>query len=53
MFFKSGHCKKLEPIFEEVGKFYQGKMLTVAKVDATRFVKAATHFEIKGYPTIK
>lgn len=28
-------------------------MLTVAKVDATRFVKAANHFEIKGYPTIK
>ncbi|CAF0717772.1 unnamed protein product [Brachionus calyciflorus] len=48
-----GHCKKLEPVFEELGKYYKGKMMTVAKVDATRFLKAANHFNIKGYPTIK
>ena len=50
----SGHCKKLEPVFLEVGKYYKGHpMVTVAKVDATRFVKAAEHFEVRGYPTIK
>lgn len=49
-----GHCKKLEPVFLEVGKYYKGHpMVTVAKVDATRFVKAAEHFEVRGYPTIK
>ena len=51
---KSGHCKKLEPVIEEVGEYFNGKsMITIAKVDATRFSKAATHFEIRGYPTIK
>ena len=49
----SGHCKKMEPVYIEVGKYYKGHpMVTVAKVDATRFVKAAEHFEVKGYPTI-
>ena len=41
------------PILEHVGKYYEGKMLTVAKIDGTRFAKAAKHFDIKGYPTIK
>jgi thioredoxin-like negative regulator of GroEL len=51
---KSGHCKKLEPVIEEVGEYFNGKsMITIAKVDATRFSKAATHFEVRGYPTIK
>lgn len=52
-FYQSHHCKKLLPILEHVGKYYEGKMLTVAKIDGTRFAKAAKHFDIKGYPTIK
>ena len=48
-----GHCKKLEPVFDEIGKYYEGKMNNIAKVDATRYIKAANHFQIKGYPTIK
>lgn len=52
-FIISGHCKKLEPVIDEIGKFYNGKSITIARVDATRFVKAANNFDVKGYPTIK
>ena len=49
-----GHCKKLEPVMDEVAKYYDGKMvINIARIDATRFLKAANHFEIRAYPTIK
>jgi thioredoxin-like negative regulator of GroEL len=48
-----GHCKKLEPVIEEIGEYYQGKSINIVKVDATRFSKAANHFDVRGYPTIK
>jgi len=48
-----GHCKKLEPVYDEVGRHFINTDVTIAKIDATRFTKAASHFEIKGYPTIK
>lgn len=49
-----GHCRKLEPVMDEVAQFYKDKSpVTIVKVDATRFVKTASHFEIKAYPTVK
>jgi len=49
-----GHCRRLEPIMDEVAKFYKDKLIiNIARLDATRFIKAANHFEIKAYPTIK
>ena len=39
---------------DEVAKFYKDKLIiNIARLDATRFIKAANHFEIKAYPTIK
>lgn len=49
-----GHCRKLEPIMEEVSKYYSDRgQINIAKIDATQFHKSANHFEIKAYPTIK
>ena len=32
----SHHCKRMFPVLETVGEYYDGKMLTVAKIDTTR-----------------
>jgi thioredoxin domain-containing protein 10 len=48
-----GHCRKLETILDDIGKYYRDRMVNVAKVDATKYVKSSNHFEIRGYPTIK
>ena len=53
LIFFSGHCKKLTPVFDELAAYYKGNMINIAKVDATRFLKATNHFEIRGYPTVK
>lgn len=47
-----GHCKKLEPIYEEVANALKGEV-NVAKVDVTANRELGTRFEIKGFPTIK
>jgi len=49
-----GHCKRLAPIWEEVGAalFPQAKV-KVAKVDATVATNAARGHVDRGYPTIK
>jgi protein disulfide isomerase len=47
-----GHCKKLEPIFNELGeKLKDIKGLTIAKMDAT--ANEVTGVEVKGFPTLK
>lgn len=44
-----GHCKSLAPIYEELGDFYKGKDVIIAKIDATaNYVDAP----IKGFPTL-
>jgi len=46
-----GHCKKLAPIWEELGELYKdNKDLVIAKFDAT--VNEASGVEIRGYPTL-
>ena len=47
-----GHCKKLEPEWNEVASKLKGQV-KVAKVDATQESELAEKFKIKGYPTIK
>jgi protein disulfide-isomerase A6 len=47
-----GHCKKLEPEWNQAGTELKGK-IKVGKVDATVHQKLGSRFQIQGYPTIK
>merc|ERR1719223_1241248 len=47
-----GHCKRLEPIWEELAQEYAGlNDLVIAKMDAT--ANEVENFKVGGYPTIK
>ncbi|XP_068725493.1 protein disulfide-isomerase TMX3-like isoform X2 [Montipora capricornis] len=48
-----GYCKKLEPVWMEVGRHLHGSPIRVAKLDATRFSGVSRDFGVRGFPTIK
>jgi len=50
-----GHCKKLAPIYEELGALVKDiKGITIAKMDATENdIPPKSGFQIEGFPTIK
>ena len=50
-----GHCKKLTPIYDELGDFYaENEHLVIAKMDATENdLPADAPFQVQGFPTIK
>ncbi|XP_027028691.1 protein disulfide-isomerase TMX3-like isoform X2 [Tachysurus fulvidraco] len=50
-----GYCKKLEPIWYEVGAELEnsGSPVRVGKMDATAYSGMASEFGVRGYPTIK
>ncbi|KAG9283520.1 protein disulfide-isomerase TMX3 [Astyanax mexicanus] len=50
-----GYCKKLEPIWFEVGAELKnsGSPVRVGKMDATAYSGMASEFGVRGYPTIK
>ncbi|XP_075903607.1 protein disulfide-isomerase TMX3 [Nelusetta ayraudi] len=50
-----GYCKKLEPIWYEVGDELKssGSPVRVGKMDATAYSGMASEFGVRGYPTIK
>jgi len=47
-----GHCKKLQPIWDEVSTELKGRV-NVAKVDVPANAQLGKRFSIKGFPTIK
>lgn len=48
-----GHCKSLAPIYEKVGKHFQGRdNVVIAKMDATANDVVDSRFSVKGFPTI-
>ena len=47
-----GHCKKLEPIWNEFAAKIGGQV-KVGKVDATVETELAKRFGVRGYPQIK
>ncbi|KAI3355385.1 hypothetical protein L3Q82_018230, partial [Scortum barcoo] len=50
-----GYCKKLEPVWHEVGAELKssGSPVRVGKMDATAYSGMASEFGVRGYPTIK
>ncbi|EMR10335.1 protein disulfide-isomerase domain [Pneumocystis murina B123] len=48
-----GHCKRLEPIYDELSSLYQGKNIIIARVNADIYNELGKKFEIRGFPTIK
>ena len=47
-----GHCKKLEPVLDEVAPFIAGKM-AIGKIDCTVEKALCKRFDIRGFPTLK
>lgn len=53
MWIGCGHCKQLAPIYDEVGKAFEGvNSVVIAKIDATSN-DVNPKYGIKGFPTIK
>ncbi|VEN45720.1 unnamed protein product [Callosobruchus maculatus] len=48
-----GHCKRLEPVWNEVGEALSKSKIYVRKIDGHRFPTVANEFGVRGYPTIK
>uniref|UniRef100_A0A8C4NRN3 protein disulfide-isomerase n=1 Tax=Dicentrarchus labrax TaxID=13489 RepID=A0A8C4NRN3_DICLA len=50
-----GYCKKLEPVWHDVGAELKssGSPVRVGKMDATAYSGMASEFGVRGYPTIK
>lgn len=46
-----GHCKKLAPIFDELGEKLKGEDVAIVKMDATAN-DVPPQFDVKGFPTL-
>lgn len=48
------HCKQLEPTYALVAQSIHNEDIgvLVARVDCTKFTSVATHFSVRGFPTI-
>ncbi len=48
-----GHCKKLAPIYEELGALFAKEPVIIASVDADEHKSLGSKFGVTGFPTIK
>jgi len=46
-----GHCKKLTPIYDELGEKMEGENVEIVKMDATAN-DVPPEFDVKGFPTL-
>jgi len=46
-----GHCKKLAPVFEELGRELEGEDVLIVKMDATAN-DVPDNFKVRGFPTL-
>lgn len=49
--FTGGHCKKLAPIFDELGEKLKGEDVAIVKMDATAN-DVSPSFDVRGFPTL-
>lgn len=47
-----GHCKKMQPDFDQAAGELSAKQIHLVKVDATKEKDLASRYGIKGYPTL-
>ncbi|XP_054719575.1 protein disulfide-isomerase TMX3-like [Uloborus diversus] len=47
-----GHCKNLDPIWNQVAQSLVDTNIRVGRLDCTRFTSVATEFSVSGFPTI-
>ncbi|KAI9190183.1 hypothetical protein H9P43_001616 [Blastocladiella emersonii ATCC 22665] len=47
-----GHCQKLEPVYEQLGRNLKGRM-NIGRINAEAEADLGTRFGIRGFPTIK
>lgn len=47
----SGHCKKLTPIFEELGEALKNEDVSIVKMDATAN-DVPPGYDVRGFPTL-
>jgi thioredoxin domain-containing protein 10 len=60
-YFRCGHCRKFEPIYEEISKeiydlsstVEEFKNIRIVRIDATVYTDVANRYDVRGYPTIK
>lgn len=46
-----GHCKKLAPVYDELGEKLENEDVAIVKMDATSN-DVPSHFDVRGFPTI-
>ncbi|CRK99496.1 CLUMA_CG012815, isoform A [Clunio marinus] len=46
-----GHCKKLAPVFDELGEKLKGEEIAIVKMDATAN-DVSPDFDVRGFPTL-
>ena len=59
--FRCGHCRKFEPVYEEIAKevydlsntIDELKNIRIVRIDATVYTDVANNYDVRGYPTIK